>query len=259
MPQSVMLNSWSWTVLWRPTRPSINNTQKRCPFHYRGLECKSSKSRNTWSSRQIWPWSMEWNRAKANRVLPRECTGHSKHPLPKTREKTLHMDITRFSTLKSDWLYFLQTEMEKLYMVSKNNTGSWLWQLVQLLSCFWLFATPWIPEGRPPCPSPTPKVYPNSCPLSQWCHLTISSSVVPFSSSLQSFPVSGSFQICQLFASGGQSTGVLSSTSDLPVNTQDWYPLGWTGWISLQSKGLSRVFSNTTVQKHQFFCTQLSL
>ena len=111
---------------------------------------------------------------------------------------------------------------------------------------------------RPPCPLPTPGVYSNSCPLSQWCHPTISSSVVPFSSSLQSFPASGSFPMSQLFASGGQSIGASASTSVLPKNTQDWSPLGWAGWISLQSKGLSRVFSNTTVQKHQFFSTQLS-
>ena len=100
---------------------------------------------------------------------------------------------------------------------------------------------------RPPCPSPTPGVHPNPCPLSQWCHPTISSPVVPFSSCPQSFPASGSFQISQLFASGGQSTGVSASTSVLPMNIQDWSPLGWTGWISLQSKGLSRVFSNTTM------------
>ena len=115
------------------------------------------------------------------------------------------------------------------------------------------------PHARHSCPSPTPGVYSNSCPLSQWCHPTISSSVIPFSSCLQSFPASGSFQMSQHFASGGQSIGVSASTSVLPVNTQDWSPLGWTGWISLQSRGLSRVFSNTTVQKHQFFSTQLSL
>ena len=112
---------------------------------------------------------------------------------------------------------------------------------------------------RPPCPSPTPRVHPNPCPLRWWCHPIISCSVVPFCSCLQSFPASESFQMSQLFVSGGQSIGVSASTSVLPMNTQDWYPLGWTGWISLQSKGLSRVFSNTTVQKHQFFCTQLSL
>ena len=101
--------------------------KKRCPFHYRGLECKSRKSTNTWSNRQIWPWSTEWSTAKANRVLPRECTGHSKQPLPTTQEKTLHMDITRWSTPKSDWLYSLQPKREKLYTVSKNKTGIWLW------------------------------------------------------------------------------------------------------------------------------------
>ena len=111
---------------------------------------------------------------------------------------------------------------------------------------------------RPPCPSPTPGVYPNSCPSSRWCHPAISSSVVPFSSCPQSLPASGSFPVSQLFAWGGQSTGVSASASVLPMNTQDWSPLGWTGWISLQSKGLSRVFSNTRVQKHQFFGAQLS-
>ena len=114
-------------------------------------------------------------------------------------------------------------------------------------------------HARPPCPSPTPRVYQNSSPLSRWCHLTISSSAVPFSPCLQSFPTSGSFQMRQHFASGGQNIGVSASVSVLPKNTQDWSPLGWTGWISLQSKGLSRVFSNTTVQKHQFFGAQLSL
>ena len=102
-------------VLWWSTRPSRTNTQKRCHFHHRGLECKSRKSRDTWSNRQIWPWSTKWSRAKANRVLPREHTGHSKHPLPTTQEKTLHMDITRWLTLKSDWLHYLQLKMEKLY------------------------------------------------------------------------------------------------------------------------------------------------
>ena len=104
-------------------------------------------------------------------------------------------------------------------------------------------------HARPPCPSPTTRVYPNSCPLSQGCHPTISSSVSPFSSCPQSFPASGSFQMSELFASSGQSIGVSDSTSALPMNTQDWSPLVWTGWISLQSKGLSRVFSNTTSSK----------
>ena len=108
-------------------------------------------------------------------------------------------------------------------------------------------------HARPPCPSPTAGVHPNPCPLSRWCHPTISSSVVPFSSCPQFLPASGSFLVSQLFAWGGQNTGVSASTSVLTMNTRDWSPLGWTGWISLQSKGLSRVFSNTTVQKHQFF------
>ena len=113
-------------------------------------------------------------------------------------------------------------------------------------------------HSRPPCPSPTPRACSDSCPLSRWCHPTISSSVVPFPC-LQSFPASGSFPVNQLFASSGRSIGVSSSASVLPKNTQDWSPLERTGWISLQSKGLSRVFSNTTVQKHQFFGTQPSL
>ena len=111
---------------------------------------------------------------------------------------------------------------------------------------------------RPPCPSPTPGVYPNLSPLSWWCHPIISSSAVPFSSHLQSFPSSGSFQMNQLFTSGSQSIGVSASASVLPINIQDWFPLAWTGWISLQSKGLLRVFSNTTVQNHQSFSVQLS-
>ena len=113
-------------------------------------------------------------------------------------------------------------------------------------------------HAKPPCASPTPRVYSDSCPLSQWCHPTISSSVVTFYSCLQSFPASGSFQMSQLFTSEGQRTWVSASASVLPMNIQDWFPLWWTVWISLQSKGLSRVFTNTTVQKHQFFSAQLS-
>ena len=113
-------------------------------------------------------------------------------------------------------------------------------------------------HARPPCPSPTPGVHPNSCPSSQWCHPAISSSVVPFSSCPQSLPASESFLMSQLFTWGGQSTGVSASASFLPKKSQGWSPSGWTGWISSQSKGLSRVFSNTTIQKHQFFGTQLS-
>ena len=114
-------------------------------------------------------------------------------------------------------------------------------------------------HARPPCPSPTPGVYSDSCPSSRWCHPAISSSVIPFSSCPQSLPVSGTFPMSQLFAWRGQSFGASDSASVLPMNTQDWSPLGWTGWISLQFMGLSRVFSNTTVQKHQFFGSQPSL
>ena len=116
-----------------------------------------------------------------------------------------------------------------------------------------------LPHTRPLCPSPAPGVYPNSCTLSQWCHPTISSSVIPFSSCPLSFPASGYFLMSQLFASGGQSIGVSVPALVLPMHIQDWFPLGLTGWISLLSKGLSRVISNTTVQKHQFFGAQLSL
>ena len=114
-------------------------------------------------------------------------------------------------------------------------------------------------HARPPCPSPTLRACSNSCPSSWWCHQTISSSVFPFFTCLQSFPGSRSFPVSQFFTSGGQTIGVSASASVLPMNIQDWLRLGWTGWISLQSKGLSRVFSNTTVQKHQFFSAQLSL
>ena len=122
--QPVMLKKLKLNSFMKTYKTFRSNTQKRCPFQYRGLECKSRKSRNTWSNREIWPWSTEWSRAKANRVLPRECTGHSKHPFPTTQEKTLHMDITRWSTPKSDWLYSLQPKMEKLYTVSKTRPGA---------------------------------------------------------------------------------------------------------------------------------------
>ena len=134
-------------------------------------------------------------------------------------------------------------------------------------SSWWLFSCSVVsdslqPHGlqpaRLPCPSPTPGACSNSCPLSQWCHPTISFSVIPFSSCLQSFPSSGYFPRSQFFASGGQSIGASASASVLPLNIQDWFPLGLTGWISLLSKGLSRVFSNNTVQKHHSFGTQLS-
>ena len=114
-------------------------------------------------------------------------------------------------------------------------------------------------HARLPCPSPTPGVYSNSCPLNQWSHPTVSASIVPFSSCLHSLPASGSFPMSQFFPSGGQSIGVSASTSIFPMNFQDWFPVGWTSRISSMSKGCSRVFSNSTVQKHQCFGTQLSL
>ena len=147
-------------------------------------------------------------------------------------------------------------------MVVRNKRkiyiGMYQFSSVQSLSHVWLFVTPWTAAHQASL-SITNSWRPNTCPLRRWCHPTISSSVVPFSSCPQSLPASGSFPMSQLFASGGQSTGVSSSTSVLPMNTQDWSPLGWTGWISFQSKGLSRVFSYTTVQNHQFFGAQLSL
>ena len=144
----------------------------------------------------------------------------------------------------------MQVLEEKQFDLSGSRSSSVQFSHSVLSGCLWPHE---LQHARPACPSPTPRVHPNSCPLSQWCHPTISSSVIPFSSGPQSFPEWGSFPMSQLFESGGQSIGVSASTSVLPMNTQDWSPLGWTGWISLQSKGFSRVFSNTTVQKHQFF------
>ena len=154
--------------------------------------------------------------------------------------------------LRKNKIYKCQILAIYMACVFVFHSFTWFENSVQF-SCSVMSDSLW-PHGqqhtRPPCLKPTPRIYSNSCPLSRWCHPTISSSVVPFSSCLQSFPASGSFQMSQLFASRGQSYGVSASTSVLPMNIQDWFPLGWTGWISLQSKGLSRVFSNTTVQKH---------
>ena len=139
------------------------------------------------------------------------------------------------------------------WIIKKNN------KLCLQFSRVWLLRPHESQHARTPCPSPNSRVYSNSCPLSRWCHPTISSSVIPFSSCLQSFPASGSFPRRQFFPSGCQSIGVSASGSVLPTNIQSWFPLRWIGWISLQSKGLLRVFSNTTVQKHQFFDPQPSL
>ena len=147
-----------------------------------------------------------------------------------------------------------------------DELGDWHWYIYTMISSVQfscsVMSNSLQPHGlqhtRLPCPSPTPGVYSNSCPLSRWCHPTISSSVVPFSSRLQSFQASRSLPMSQFVTSGGQSIGASVSASVLPMNIQDWFPLGWTGWISLQSNRLSKVFFHTTVQKHQFFGTQLS-
>ena len=164
---------------------------------------------------------------------------------------SLNPNLTSFPFLSSD------NQMFVISLPTMNQCIS-LVQFSHLIESdsFWPHG---LQHARPPCPSSTPGVHSNSCPLSQWCHPTVSFSVIPFSSCLQSFPASGSFPMSQLFPSGGQSIGVSALASFLPKNTQGWSPLEWTGWISLQSKGLSRVFSNTTLQKHQFFCAQLSL
>ena len=146
-----------------------------------------------------------------------------------------------------------------IYQIHKILSSTKVFSSVQWLSRVWLLWPHGLQHAKPPCPSPTPRVYSNSCPLCRWCHPTISSSVVPFSSCLQSFLASRSFQMSQPFTWGGQSIRVSASASVLPMSIQDWFPLGLTGWIFLLSKGLSRVVSNTTVQKHQFFSTQLSL
>ena len=127
MPQPLMLKKLKLNGSMKTYRPSRTKPLKRYSFHHWGLECRSRKSKDTWTNGQVWTWCTKWGKAKANRVLQREPIGHSKHPLPTTQEMTLHMDITRRSTLKSDWLYSLQSKMEKLYTVSKNKTGSWLW------------------------------------------------------------------------------------------------------------------------------------
>ena len=179
-----------------------------------------------------------------------------------TREPLFFKDVNRtpgwdsgrwpliyMSGTKAQW-YFFSEQMNEYstfssVQISHSVVSDSLWPCEPQLA-------------RLPCPSPTPGLYPNVCPSNGWCHPAISSSVIPFSSCPQSLPASGAFPVSQLCASGGQGIGVSASTSVLPMNTQDWSPLGWTGWISLQSKGVSRVFSNTTVQKLQF-CAQLSL
>ena len=181
------------------------------------------------------------------------------------------------ATLPASWEICMQVKKQQLELNTEQQTASKLGKeymkavychpayltymqgSVQLLSHVWLFTSPWLQHTRLPGASPTPRACSNSCASSQWCHPTISSSVIPFSSCLQSFPTPGSFPMSQLFTLGGKSIGVPASASLLPMKIQGWLPLGLTGWISLQSKGLSGIVSNTAVQKHQFYSTQLSL
>ena len=179
----------------------------------------------------------------------------------------VYTSVKTYQILYFNYAYFIiyQLYLKKFYKLMFPTGWNLLWVIIRksavqfshsvVSNSLWPHR---LQHARPPCLSPTPRVYSNSCPSSWWCHPTISSSVVPFSSRLQSFPASGSFQMSQFFTSGGQSNGVSASASVLPMNIQDWFPLGWTNWISLQSKGPSRVFSNTTVQKHRAFGTQLS-
>ena len=157
--------------------------------------------------------------------------------------------------LKSKFKYYFHRTKCKRHNLTQQVS---LFSSVQFLSPVQLFASPWTTATRPPCPSPTPGVHSNSCPSSWWCHPAIPSSVIPFSSCLQSFPTSWSFPISQFITTSGQCIGVSPSASVFPMNIQDWFPLGSTGLI-LHSKGLSRVFSNTTIWKHQFFVVQPSL
>ena len=188
------------------------------------------------------------------------------HTSPIQKSEFQCMLVLLASTLFSHWVVGLlldQQLSENMIFFPLNavnqTTEYFLFSSVQSLSRVRLFVTPWTAACQASLSITNSRSYSNSCPSRWWCHPTISSSVTPFSSCLQSFPASGSFPLSQIFASGGQSIGVSASASVLSMHIQDWFPLGWTGWISLQSKGLSRVFSNTIVQKHQVFGAQLSL
>ena len=201
---------------------------------------------NLWSSTKETPTKGRNNNSKFNSFLAQKLSQNFEITLPLLLNMFKYLYGSQFFLNLKEMFYFSLPRLEPFDTGVGDSVTSDSLQ----------------PQGlhhtRPPCPSPTPGVYSNSCSLSQRCHPTISSSVVPFSSSLQSFPVSGSFPMSQLFASGGQIIGVSASASVLPMNIKDWFPLGWTHWISLLFKWLSRVFSNTTVQKHQFFGAQLS-
>ena len=181
--------------------------------------------------------------------------------IPYIGRQILNLWTSRKVRCSHFWFDFLTTIKLRAASMKDNWSGRYVKYFILLISSVSQFRSSvmsdylWPHESqhtRPPRPSPTPGVYSNSCPSSQWCHPAISSSVVPFSSCSQSLPASGSFPTSQLFAWGGQNIELSASASVLPVNTQDLFPSGWTGRLTLQSKGLSRVFSNTTVQKHQF-------
>ena len=177
----------------------------------------------------------------------------------KSRDITLPTKVHLVKAMVFPVVYVWMWELDSKESWVLKNWFFWTQFTSVQFSCSVMSNSLWPHESqhaRPPCPSPAPRVHSDSCPSHWWCHPTISSSVIPFSC-LQSFPAS--FQMSQFFASGGQSIGVSASASVLSMNIQDWFPLGWTGWISLQSKGLSRVFPNITIQKHQFFSIQLSL
>ena len=212
-------------VLQRPERPSRTNTRTRYPFHHRVLECKSRKSRDTWSKFSKFGLGVQ---NEAGQRLTEFC---QENALVTTNMLFQQYKRKLYIWTSPDDQYWNQID----YILWSQRWRSSISSVQFSCSVVSDSLRPHGPQHtRPSCPSPTPGVYSNSCPLSQWCHPIISSSVISFSSCLQSFPASGSFQMSQLFASGGQNIGVSASTSVPPMNTQDWSPLGWTGWISLQ-------------------------
>ena len=198
--------------------------------------------KNPLALQEIWVWSLCWEDTCGEEMATDSSIFVWR--IPQT-EESAGLQSMGLQRIRYDWATNRQT-----YVISVQFSHSVMSDSLQPHG---------LQHARPPCPSPTPGAYSNSCPWSRWYHSTISSSVIPFSSCLQSFPVSGSFQMIQFFAPGGQSIRISASESGLPMNIQDWFALGWTGWLSLQSKGLLRVFSNTTVQKQQFFGAQFSL
>ena len=194
-----------------------------------------------------------WCKLKFLILVPQESQLHFIHSSTKHWPRASWIPSTILRAVVHSWTKGTKSQTSQIFLLEKTTIILVSVQFSSVAQSCPTLRHHESHHARPPCPSPTPRVYPNSCPSSQWCHPAISSSVVPFSFCPQSLPASGSFPMSQLFAWGGQSIGVSASASALPMNTQDWSPSGWTSWISLQSKGLSRVFSNTIVQKHQFF------